>query len=153
MTVRNEPLTSKRKESAIVSRAALDKQRGAFERFAAFGVLFFSFAGTIAAFAGGWSVLVSQPRIAPIVGGIAAQVALTAAQWWYGAGRGIWRYRLALAIDAALTTLGYGPLVVPWLSLYLAARGVGEVSEILAWGLIGVVSFLVAYFPEKTLIE
>lgn len=145
--------TPQRKQSAIVTRAALDKQRGAFERFSALGILFFSFAGTIAALSGGWSALASEPRIAPIAGGIAAQSALTAAQWWYGAGRGCWRYRIAVVVDAALTTIGYGPLIVPWLAPYLAARGAGEVAPALAWGLIGVVSFLVAWYPERTLID
>lgn len=141
------------KQSAIVTRAALDRQRGAFERFSALGILFFSFAGTIAAFSGGWSALASNPRLSPILGGLVAQFALTAAEWWYGSGRGPLRYRVALAFDAALTTFGYGPLIVPWLAPYLAARGLGEIALILAWGLIGVLSFLVAWYPEKTLID
>lgn len=151
MAVQNKPLRSK--DSAIVSRAALDRQRGAFERLMALGILFFSFAGTIACFSGGWVALATTPRIAPIAGGIGTQIALTAAQWWYGAGRGRWRYRLALLIDAVLTTLGYGPLIVPWLTPYLAGKGVGEVAEPLAWIVVGVVSLAVAYIPERTLID
>lgn len=150
MAVQSKP-TSKR--SAIVRRETLDQQRGAFERFTAIGVLFFSFAGTIAALSGGWTSLRTDPRLAPIALGILIQAALTAAEWWYGAGRGRWRYRLALLIDCGLTTAGYGPLVVPWLSTYLAARGLGEVAIVLAWLLIGGVSLLVAYYPEHTLID
>jgi len=151
MTVESKPL--RRKESAIVSRATLDRQRGTFERAMAFGVLFFSFAGTVAALSGGWAALRTNPQPAPIIGGLAIQAALTAAEWWYGKGRGPWVYRLALLIDTALTTLGYGPLVVGWLSAYLVSRGVGELATILAWGLIGVVSWLIAWYPEKTLID
>jgi len=147
----DRPLRSK--QSAIITRAQLDKQRGAFERFTAVGILFFSFAGTIAAFSGGWTALRSELHLAPIIAGIATQLALTAAEWWYGAGRGAWRYRLALCIDSALTTIGYGPLIVPWLALYLTTRGMGEMASPLAWGLIGVVSFLVAWYPERTLID
>jgi hypothetical protein len=151
VSVESKPLRAK--QSAIVSRATLDKQRGTFERFTALGILFFSFAGTVAAFSGGWSALASQPRLAPIAGGIAAQVGLTAAQWWYGSGRGPWRYRASLALDSALTTIGYAPLIVPWLAPYLAGRGAGEVAAPLAWLVIGVLSFLVAWYPERTLID
>lgn len=150
MTVREVPT---KKQSAIVSRASLDQQRGAFERAMAFGVLFFSFAGTVAALSGGWSALRATPQLAPIVGGLALQGALTAAEWWYGNGRSRTVYRLALLIDTALTTFGYGPLIVPWLSSYLAGKGVGELAPLLAWGLIGVVSWLIAWYPEKTLID
>lgn len=152
MTVESKPL-GKRKASAIVSRATLDQQRGAFERLMAIGVLFFSFAGSVAALSGGWTELRSAPRLAPIAAGIALQVALTAAEWWYGAGRGRWRYRLALAIDAALTTVGYGPLIVPPLAGYFATKGMGDVALPLAWIVVSGVSLAVAYFPERTLID
>ena len=153
MTVREEPLKSRRKESAIVSRATLDRQRGAFERFAAFALLLLSFAGTVAALSGGWTALRTAPRLAPIVGGIGLQLALTATEYWYGAGRGHWRYRVALCVDAALTTVGYGPLFVPWIAPYLAARGAGELALVLAWALVGVAALALAWWPEKTLID
>src|SRR5262249_19920667 len=141
------------KQSAIVRRETLDAQRGAFERFSAFGVLFFSFAGTIAALSGGWTALAEHPQIASIAGGVVTQLALTVAGWWYGAGREGWRYRIALAIDAALTAAGYGPLIVPWLTSYLAAHGIGDAALYLAWGIVGGVSLLIAYYPERILID
>lgn len=153
MTVREQPLTGRRKESAIVTRATLDRQRGAFERMAAIGVLFFSFAGSVAALSGGWAAVRNEPRIAPIVVGVALQAALTAAEWWYGAGRGRWRYRVALAIDAALTTVGYGPLIVPPLAGYFETKGMADMAAPLAWIVVGGVSLAVAYFPERTLID
>lgn len=152
MTVRSRN-TSGPKQSAIVSREALDRQRGAFERFTAFGVLFFSFAGTIAALSGGWTALRSDPRLAPIALGVLIQAALTAAEWWYGAHRGPWRYRTALVVDSGLTTVGYGPLVVPWLTAYLAARGAGELADVVAWIVVGALAALIAWYPERTLID
>lgn len=152
MSVRSQPARGA-KESAIVTRSALDRQRGAFERFSALAVLFFSFAGTIAAFSGGWSALVATPRIATIAGGVAAQAALTAVEWWYGAGRGRWRYRAALLVDTGLTTAGYGPLVLPWLTSYLAARGAGELGEALAWLIVGIAAAVIAWYPERMLID
>lgn len=152
MTVESKPL-GPRKQSAIVSRATLDRQRGTFERAMAFGVLFFSFAGTVAALSGGWAALRTNPQLAPIAAGLAVQGGLTAAEYWYGKGRGRMIYLVALLIDIALTTYGYGPLIVPWLSSYLQARGAGELSTVLAWGLIGVVSWLIAWYPEMTLID
>ena len=144
--------TTAAKQSAVVDRATLDRQRGAIERYSAFVVLFFSFAGTIAALSGGWSALRDAPQLAPIVAGLALQACLTATQWWYGAGRGPWRYRLALCADSALTALGYGPLIVPWLSTYLAAKGAGQASEIASWIIVGVASLLVACYRERKLI-
>lgn len=144
-------LTSKR--SAIVRRETLDAQRGAFERWSALVVLFFSFAGTIAALSGGWQALRTDPQLAPIAGGLALQGIFTAAEWWYGDGRGPWIYRIALCADAALTTVGYGPLIVPWLGGWAAARGASWAGEPVAWLIVGVVSLLVAWYPEKRLID
>ena len=134
MTVKSEPLTKERKASAIVTRATLDRQRGVFERVLAFGVLFFSFAGTIAALSGGWSALRADPRLAPIVGGIALGSDAHVRRMV------VWRrarslpYRAALLIDATLTTIGYAPLIVPWLAAYLMSKGIGDPALYLAWG-------------------
>lgn len=141
------------KQSAIVRRETLDAQRGAFERFSAFFVLFFSFAGTIAALSGGWTALRTAPAPAPILGGLALQGVFTVVEWWYGAGRNPWLYRAALCADSALTAVGYGSLIVSWLSAYLAARGAGEIGDVLAWIVVGIASLLVAWYPEKRLID
>jgi len=150
MTVESKPLG---KKSAIVTRATLDRQRGAFERFSALTLLLLSFAGTVAALSGGWASLRTDPRLAPIVGGIVVQLVLTATEYWYGAGRGPWRYRLALCFDMVLTTIGYGPLFVPWLTTYLTAHGIGELARVLSWGIVGAVALALAWWPEKTLID
>lgn len=153
MSVQNGPLPSRRKASAIVSRATLDRQRGVFERMMAIGLLLLSFAGTAAALSGGWSVLLADPQPGRIAAGIAAQLALTAAEWWYGNGRGRWRYRVALCLDTALTALGYGPLIVPPLAAYLAGRGLDSGANAAAWAIVALVSVALAWYPEKTLID
>lgn len=153
MSTRPQARGSGQKQSAVISRATLDKQRGAFERFSALGLLFLSFAGTIAALSGGWTALRTEPRLAPIAGGFALQFVLTATQYWYGAGRGPWRYRLALCLDSALTAVGYGPLLVPGLSTYLLARGAGELADVAAWLIVAVAALLLAWWPERTLID
>lgn len=153
MTVRDQPLQNRRKESAIVSRAALDRQRGMFERWMAAGLLFISFAGSIAAFSGGWATLLYSPHLGAIAIGVAVQVALTAAEWWYGDGRGRWRYRVALCVDTALTAVGYGPLLAPWITSYLAARGAGDASSAISWGVVVVASTALAWYPEWVLID
>lgn len=152
MNVKQGPLNSK--QSAIVSRKTLDRQRGTFERLSAAGLLFISFAGSIAAVSGGWNVLLTHPQIGAIVSGILIQVALTAAEWWYGAGRGRWRYRVALSVDTALTAVGYGPLLLPWMITYLAARGAGDaLASMIAWGIVGLASAALAWYPEYVLID
>src|SRR5205085_6420165 len=56
MAVQSKPIQSRTKESAVVSRARLRKQRGAVERWTAWVVLFVSFLGTVVALAGGWEI-------------------------------------------------------------------------------------------------
>lgn len=151
--MQSRPLTTRKKQSAIVSRETLDRHRGAFERLSALAVLFLSFGGSIAACSGGWAALAADLRLAPVALGVALQLGLTLAEWWYGAGRGVWRYRLALLIDSALTAIGYGPLFVGWLTAYLATHGLGALSYSAAWGIIGLAALAVAWYPERMLIE
>jgi len=153
MSVKQQPLEGRRKQSAIVTRGALDRQRGTFERISAVGLLFISFAGSIAAVSGGWGLLLTHPQAGAIVSGVLIQVILTAAEWWYGAGRGRWRYRTALCVDTALTAVGYGPLLIPWLGVYLAARGAGDAAPIIAWAIVGLASAALAWYPEYVLID
>lgn len=150
--------TTAAKESAIVSRARLRQQRGAIERWTALVVLFFSFAGTIAALAGGWPALITDPRVAPILGGLALQGLLTYLQWHYYDKRLISRpSRIA---DAALTALGYGPLVLSWLMEAITERIAAgpdappsDLPWYLAWAVIVLVSYGVAWYPESRLID
>jgi len=147
--------TQRRKESAVVRRATLRKQRSVIERATAWIVLFLSVLGTIAAFAGGFTPLIAgivarTPNWAAISGGIGLQVVLTFLEWYYFDSPFVsWPAR---AIDTVTTALGYGPLVLVPLVAVLAGRGVPSVVTV-AWLLIGVVSFGVAYYPESRLVE
>lgn len=147
MSVRSQPA----KQSAIVSRAALNRQRGAVERATALVVLFLSVLGTVAALYGGWGPIVArQFRAGPIAGGLALQGLLTWLQWSYQHRRRIrWP---AIVVDAVFTAVGYGPLIVPWLAPQLAARGVPEPGYV-AWTIVGLASLLPAWYPESRLVE
>ncbi len=161
--VRSEPLesgkpvekVSRRKASAVVSRERLRKQRGGIERATAWIVLFISVFGTIAALAGGWTPLISgivtlKPQWAAIAGGLAIQVLLTFLEWYYFDQPMIaWPARLG---DTIMTALGYGPLVFVALINLLASRNVPQ-FEYVAWGIIGLVSLLIAWYPESRLVD
>lgn len=143
------------KESAIISRARLKRQRGSIERWTAWVVLLVSFLGSVAALHGGWPPLIASltaftPHWAPLLGGIAIQALLTYLEWHYFDVPLIaWGARLG---DAATTALGYGPLVVVGLSAALTSQAVPE-GDIAAWCIIGIVSLLVAWYPESRLVE
>jgi len=155
------------KESAIITRARLRKQRGSIERWTAWVVLLVSFLGSIAALHGGWPPLIAsirtlQPHWAALLGGLAIQALLTYLEWHYFDVPLIaWLARL---FDALTTALGYGPLVEGWLRDASIALMVSDPSElttpaiqlqgdIAAWCIIGIVSLLVAWYPESRLVE
>lgn len=161
MPVTSTPMASReaaptnRKESAIVRRATLRRQRGAIERTTAWIVLFVSVLGTIAALAGGWVPLIAgiiafKPNWAAIGGGVGIQVLLTYLEWHYfDIPLVSWPARL---VDTATTALGYGPLVIALLATLLASKGVPSPYNV-AWAIIGVVSFLIAWYPESRLVD
>lgn len=155
MSITSKPIQTRVKESAVISRARLRKQRGAIERWTAWVVLFVSFLGTVVVFAGGWgpfiaSIVARQPSIAAIGGGIGAQALLTYLEWHYYDVRAIsWTARI---FDAATTALGYGPLCVAWLIAQLTARDIPQPFYV-AWALLGLVSYATAWYPESRLVD
>lgn len=164
MTVKSEPLVSKptesarpqiSKESAVIRRATLRKQRGKIERSTAWIVLFISVLGSMATLAGGWVPLVGSfierdPLWSAVVGGLAIQALLTFLEWYYFDQPMIsWPARLG---DTLLTALGYGPLVLASLVSLLATRGISGASYF-AWLIIGLVSLLIAWYPESRLVD
>jgi hypothetical protein len=158
MTVHSSTPTStqQHKESAIVSRARLRKQRGSIERWTAWVVLFVSFLGTIVWLAGGWPRFLAElwalnPHlVSPILGGCAIQGLLTFLEWYY-ADRPLiaWGARV---IDAYTTAVGYGPLVIVWLTGALADRAV-PLALWVAWSIVGLVSLVTAWYPESRLVD
>lgn len=154
MAVRSQPMREA-KDSAVVSRARLRKQRGAIERFTAFLVLFLSFLGSVVTLHGGWvplieSLAAARPVWWALLGGIGLQLLLTYLEWHYFDRVAIaWPARVA---DTALTALGYGPLVVGRLTAALATEALPD-ATIPAWIIIGIVSFLAAWYPESRLVD
>lgn len=149
------PARSSGKQSAVVTRADLRKQRGSVERFMAWLVLLLSFVGSIVALHGGWPPFIASLTDGPLqlgalLGGVIVQVVLTFLEWYYFDRALIaWGARLA---DTALTALGYGPLVAAPLAAWLATYAASGAAA-LAWFLIFVLSFAVAWFPESRLVD
>ena len=143
------------KDSAVVSRARLQRQRGGVERFTAFLVLFLSFIGSVVALHGGWtpfltSVVTLKPNWAALLLGIALQLILTYLEWHYFDRPAIaWSARL---VDAGTTALGYGPLFIVPLAAALTSKALPQ-GDIAAWCIIGIISLLVAWYPENRLVE
>lgn len=143
------------KPSAVVSRAHLQQQRGVVERVMAWVVLLLSFLGSIVALHGGWVPFIQSLTDGPLMlgallGGILIQLVLTFLEWWYFD-------RLLLAwgarlVDTVLTTMGYGPLFVPPLAVWLGQQGATWPVGV-AWGIISLISLGVAWFPESRLVD
>lgn len=146
------------KPSAVVSRTALTKQRGAVERWSAYVVLLVSFLGTIAAFNGGWVVLITGLLEGSNLFGIAImsllaillQGGLTYLQWAYADDPRI--AYTSRAIDTTFTVWGWGPLFVGGLAAAIAGFGVAS-PEYWAWGVLGLVSLAAAWYPESRLVD
>lgn len=163
MAITSKPIAPK--QSAIVSRAQLARSRGAIEKILAYGVLFLSFLGTVVAFHGGWARILSlQISLGAIAAGLLAQLVLTFLQWAYKYNRPLcWGSRL---VDAGLTAGGYGPIFVPiFLALLLGLGlnaeqavtlpwlGQAPIARVGAWGIMGLVSLLAAWYPEDRLVD
>lgn len=148
-SVQSKPVRTK--QSAVISRAQLDRQRGLVERMSAYIVLLISGVGTVVALHGGWEpIIAGEWRLAPFVGGALIQAGLTWLQWSYYHVRGLsWPARI---VDAGLTAYGYGPLFVGAISGYLTSRGAVEIADVGAWIIIGLVSYGLAWYPESRLV-
>lgn len=145
---------SYRKQSAVVSSEQLAKTRGWFERILAGVVLLVSYLGTVFTIAGGVVPFLASPwEPVPWFGALLAQGLLTALQWWY---RQIspWHpvYCGSLALDVAATVWGYGWVIAPPLSVWIARQGIVE-APTAAWFIVMVVSFAAAWYPEHTLVD
>ncbi len=154
--VRSAPLPSaKTKDSAVITRAQLKRQRGAIERFLAWAVLFVSFLGSVVWLTGGWApflggLLSLRPPWSAILGGIGIQAVLTYLQWHYFDKKYI--AVPARIFDAYTTAASYGPLFVAPLISALTARQ-SPYPLYVAWAVIGLVSYGLAWFPESRLVD
>lgn len=144
------------KQSAVVTREQLKRQRGSVERWSAWVVLFVSFLGSVVAFHGGWAPLIAslgtlQLNVSAWIAGLALQALMTFFEWHYFDRPLIaWGARV---VDAATTALAYGPILF-WLGLAdaLAARHVPD-PVYAAWFVVGLVSLAVAWYPESRLVD
>lgn len=150
-TVRSAPMRSGKKDSAVFTRVQLKQQRGGIEKVTAIIVWLVSLLGSIAAFYGGWGPIIARHfLLVPILGGVIIQVVITALEWYYyDQGWISWPARL---LDTFLTALGYGPILIPWIMVQLAARNVPEPTYS-AWAIVIVIAYLVAWFPESRLVD
>lgn len=143
------------KQSAITTRATLQKQRGAIERAMAWLVLLVSFLGSIVALHGGWPPFIASLTVGPLnlgalLGGVLIQLVLTFLEWYYSDRWPIaWGARI---VDTATTAIGYGPLFLAPLMAMLHDRGLAD-PTLAAWGIISLVSLGVAWFPESRLVD
>lgn len=152
--VRSAPMATEgkgRKQSAVISRAQLERGRGRVERLTAYLVLIVSFVGTVVALHGGWDViLISGLQLRALAGGVLLQLVLTWLQWSYHHIRALcWGSRL---VDAAFTAYGYGPLFIVALVGYLVERSIPQ-PLFVAWSILGLVSLLLAWYPESRLVD
>lgn len=145
------------KASAIVTRDHLKKQRSGIERTMAWLVLMISFVGSIAALHGGFAPLIASVRtgeynVAALLGGVLIQLLLTFLEWYYfDIPKVAWGARIA---DAITTAIGYGPLFLAPLALFLYYRGATVPTATAgAWAIIGLVSLGIAWFPESRLVD
>lgn len=143
------------KDSAIVTRDRLKKQRGLIERSMAWLVLLLSFLGTIAALHGGFPPLIATLRIGPLhmaalLGGVLFQLIITFLEWYYFDRPLIaWGARL---VDTGITAVGYGPLLFAPLLVLLYNQGIAQ-PQPAALGIIIALSLGVAWFPESRLVD
>lgn len=154
MSVQSRELpTNARKQSALLRRTHLVQVRHKVERVLAVLVWCLSTLGTIVALHGGWGpVLALQISAGAIVGGFVIQGILTWIQWAYGDHKGNLLYLSSLGVDLAYTIRGYGPVIAPWLALWLASQGAPQ-PLLIGWLIVALVSFLMAWYPESRLVE
>jgi hypothetical protein len=109
----------------------------------------------VAALAGGWEPLIKgivtlHPNWAAIGGGFGVQILLTFLEWHYfDVPMVAWPARI---VDTLATAIGYGPLVLVGLTAALASKAVPS-PIYAAWTIIGLVSLLIAWYPESRLVD
>ena len=100
---------------------------------------------------GGWKpVLALQVNITATIGGVLLQIGLTALEWIYGSQCRHPVYLAALTADAALTAVGYAPLLLPWLLRVLAESAA---PMLFAHALIAAFAMVLAVYPESRMVE
>ena len=135
-----------------IKRSELIRKRKWFSWYAAWVLLFMGVVGSIVAGNGGWvNVLSGKFTYAGTIGAILAQTILTGIQWSMPDHKAL--VYLSRALDAVLTFVGYGPLVLISTTGILVTLGIPfQYAYYYACGIIYMVAVIVAWYPEFRLV-
>lgn len=149
----------RRKDSAMLSQAQIDRARPGIERSFAWVLLALSFTGAVAAlharppdFDGVRPLLQGQIDPVLVAAGVGLQGGCTLIQWLYRKRRS-WLRAAALTVDAVSTAIGYAPLALPMIATALALVASADTASWGAWIVLVVASFVLAFIPESVLID
>lgn len=157
-------------ETALIDGEAIDMLMVWTVRLGSFIMLIGSTIGSVGAFNGDvkplldalpffWQAPVSQNAL---VTGISLQAWITGVEYWQAPPDVSLTsllenkvYTFHLAVDIALTVLGYGAIVVPWIKniLIRVAQMPTPTAALLAYVLAGIAASFVAVLPERLLIR
>lgn len=151
---------SRPKPTAIVKGATVDRAAIFMMRYAAVVLLLVSFVGSIVALNGGWdSVMKSWPRpwegVNPVAAalGVGLQIWITLIEWHKRHHKLSLLYIFHLAIDTALSFIGFYSLIGPLFESGLAQMGMQPGTTTIPAGLIvGVLALVLAMLPEQMLV-
>lgn len=144
------------------SRATLERNRTKVEVALAWIGFVVGWIGSVATAHGGWGNLLAAPSLGLACIGLGTQAVLTWLQWSYGDRWYIaWPAR---AVDATLTALGYGFLFILPLTVALSRTGLSlslwpllwfavSIAGLVAWAVMWLISLVVAWYPERTLVR
>lgn len=161
-TVRSAPLRDeRRKDTAVVRGETVDRAAIGIMRYGAIALLAISFLGSVVALNGGWGpILAAWPQpwrgvnlLAAVVG-VGLQIWLTLIEWHKRHNKLSLLYITHLAIDAALTFLGYAPILVPFFTGGFVKLNVeAGLARYAAGALTVVLVVILAKLPEELLVE
>ena len=153
-------LASSAGQPATISRAKLRRQRAWVTWYGAWALLFLGWLGTLVATNGGWgNVLAGRITLTGTILAIVSQAILTWIQWSWS-DHLIAAY-ISRALDAGLTALGYGSLVIAGMAAWFAAQGIPAtivvrdwtLTGLLAWFILWLIALFPAWYPEHRLIR
>lgn len=149
------------KATAIFTGEAVDRTAIGIMKYGAVALLAVSFAGSVVALNGGWQpVIDAWPRpwlgINPLAAavGIGLQSWITLIEWHKRDDKLSLLYLTHLAIDTALTWLGYVPVLGPFFAGGLGKLGVEGFAQTLGAGaIVAVLALILAKLPEEMLVD
>lgn len=144
VTVQDYPIRPRRNQSAILSRRALKRTGPWFERLVAVILLAGSYAGTMIMCSGGLPVNLLGAAVGAGIQSLCTYIEWTYHDEWKSS---IWLW-IAVIADIGSTMGGYGPLIYDSIQALMPTMG-----GVVVWGIIGLISVMVAVVPETILID